>query len=188
MAGFYANITLQGPDQGDVVAYLRTQGRVAYVSPAVKSCTVVFHEDLSSQEDLASALSAHFSCPALLVMDYGGSILLYQLYVNGEQTDAYVSSPHEELDTGGQPAPEGNAEVLCAAFAMEHKQPTVERILRRPTKPNTDYAFAVNRHGELARALGLPLFAAGAGFGAIEMGELPLGQGFEAAQLVRTGG
>ena len=39
----------------------------------------------------------------------------------------------------------------------------------------------------LARALGLPLVAAGAGFQAIELGELPAAQGFDPARLVRTG-
>jgi hypothetical protein len=60
-------------------------------------------------------------------------------------------------------------------------------VLRRPTHPTKGYALAVNRHGELARALGLPLFAAGAGFAGIEMGELPAGAGFDAAALIRTG-
>lgn len=188
MSGFNANITLQGPGQHEVVDYLRAQSAVAYVAPEVKTCTVVFHEDLGGQELLAAGLSAHFRCPALLVMDYGGTILLYQLYTGGELADAYVSSPHEGLETGGEPVPEGNAEVLCAAFGMEHKVVTVERILRKPTKPNTDYAYAANRHGELARALGLPLFAVGAGFNAIEIGELPSGQGFDPSLLIRTGG
>jgi hypothetical protein len=188
MSGFYANITVQGPGQEALVSFLNRYGHVAYVSPALKGAAVVFHEDLGSQESIASALSAHFHCPALLVMDYGGTVLLYQLYVNGGQADAYVSSPHDELDTGGEPAPEGNAEALCAAFGVEHRVKSVERVLRRPTHPTKGYALAVNRHGELARALGLPLFAAGAGYGGIEMGELPAGEGFDASALVKTGG
>ena len=187
MAGFYANITVQGPGQGALVAFLNRLGQGAYVSPVVKGSAVVFHEELSSQEAIAGELSSHFRCPALLVMDYGGTVLLYQLYVNGEQADAYVSSPHDELDTGGEPAPEGNPEALCAAFGMEHRVKSVERVLRRPTHPTKGYALAVNRHGELARALGLPLFAAGAGYGGIEMGELPAGEGFDPAALVRAG-
>jgi hypothetical protein len=64
----------------------------------------------------------------------------------------------------------------------------VERVLRTPTKPNGEYAYAANRHGELARALGLPVFAVGAGFGGIEVGELPEGEGFDPTRLVKTGG
>ena len=187
MSRFYANITVQGPWQEELVAFLNRGGHVAYVSPVVKGAAVVFHEDLGSQESIAAALSAHFRCPALLVMDYGGTVLLYQLYLNGEQADAYVSKPHDELDTGGEPAPEGSPEALCAAFGMEHRLPSVGRVLRRPTHPTKGYALAVNRHGELARALGLPLFAAGAGFSGIEMGELPAGEGFDPAKLMKTG-
>ena len=65
--------------------------------------------------------------------------------------------------------------------------PAWSASLRRPTHPTKGYALAVNRHGELARALGLPLFAAGAGYGAIDIGELPAGQGFDPAALVKTG-
>src|SRR4051794_19481711 len=128
MSKFYANITIQGPSQSDVVTYLNIRGVVAYVSPTVKTATVVYPEDLSAQESLASSLSTHFHCPALLVMNYGDTVLLYQLYVSGEQVDAYVSSPHDELDTGGQPAPEGNAEALCATLGVEHRTASVERV------------------------------------------------------------
>jgi hypothetical protein len=161
---------------------------VAYVSPTVNDCTVVWHEDLSGQEQLAQALSARFHCPALLVMGYGDAVLLYHLYVSGQPSDAYVSTPHEGLELDG-PAPEGDARVLAGAFGveMDHLVARVERILRKPAKPNTDYAYAVNRHGELARALGLPQFAAGSSFNSIEIGELPEGKGFDAAKLVKTG-
>jgi hypothetical protein len=187
MAGdFYANITVQGPGQADVVAYLNARRQVAYVSGPVKDSVVIFHEDFAAQEQIASGLSAHFRCPALLAMVYGGTVLLYHLYAGGEQVDAYVSSPHDGLELDG-PAPQGDAGTMSAAFGMERRTASVERALRRPTKPNTDYALAVNRHGELLRALGLPLFAAGAGFASIEAGELPAGPGFEPSRLARTG-
>ena len=186
---YYANITLHGPAQQEVVRFLGASGAVAYVAPAVKGNTVVFHEDLGAQERLAASVSQHFQCPALLVMAYGESVLLYELYVNGERADAYVSTPHEGLELDG-PTPEGDAKVLCAAFGveMDHLVRRVERVLRTPTKPNGEYAYAANRHGELARALGLPVFAVGAGFGGIEVGELPEGEGFDPTRLVKTGG
>jgi hypothetical protein len=70
---------------------------------------------------------------------------------------------------------------------MDHLVARIERILRRPTRPNTEYAYAINRHGELTRALGLPQFAAGSSYNSIEIGELPEGKGFDAAHLVKTG-
>lgn len=185
MSNFYANITVQGPAQADVIAYLNDRRQVAYVAGTVKGAIVVFHEDFAAQEDLAAGLSAHFRCPALLAMVFGGTVLLYHLYAGGERADAYVSTPHEGLELAG-PTPPGNAETLSAAFGMERRLSSVERALRRATKPDTDYALAVNRHGELLRALGLPLFAAGAGFASIEAGELPAGPGFEPGRLVRT--
>lgn len=189
VARYYANVTLDGPEAADVATYLTSRRIVAYVAPAAKSKTVVFHEDLDAQEQIAAGLSAHFRCPALLVMDYGGTVLLYHLYAGGEQADAYVSRPHDELEpAGAEPLPEGDAAVLCAAFGMEHRTAAVERVLRRPTHPTRGYALAVNRHGELARALGLPLFAAGIGFRDIAIGELPTGPAFDPATLVRTGG
>lgn len=187
MSAFYANITLQEPDTADVVELLRQQGVWAYVSPGPKRTTVIFPEELAAQENLAAMLSQRLSCPALVVMSYGEAILLYQLYVNGDRTDAYVSSPHEDLELGPDDAPQGDAAALCGAFGREKVISSVERILRRPTDPANASTLAINRHGELARALGLPLFAAGASFQSIELGELPEGPGFNPADLIRTG-
>jgi hypothetical protein len=182
----YANIVLQGPESSEVIAALKASGRVAYVAAGASRSTVVMHEDYGAQEALAAELSATFQCPVVLSMVFGGTVLLYQLYVNGERVDAYVSTPHDGLELDGPP-PEGNTAALCAAFNRERHAASVERILRRPTKPGSDYAYAINRHGELLRALGLPLFAAGASFGAIEAGELPHAPGFDPSTLIRTG-
>jgi hypothetical protein len=188
MPGYYANITLDGPSQQEVVAFLTASHEVAYVAQTVKGKTVVFHEDVGAQERLVNHLSAHFRCPALLVMAFGESVLLYELHVNGERADAYVSAPHEGLELDG-PTPEGDAARLARTFGieMDHLVRKVERVLRTPTKPNGEYAYAANRHGELARALGLPLFAVGAGFAGIEIGELPQGEGFDPTKMMKTG-
>lgn len=186
MTNFYANIVVQGPAQAEVLAFLNEHHHVAYVAGTAKGSTAIFHEEFAAQEHLAAGISARFKCPALLAMVFGGTVLLYHLYVAGEQIDAYVSTPHDGLELDG-PAPAGNADALCAAFRMERRAASVARVLSRRTKPDTDYALAVNRHGELLRALGLPLFAAGAGFSSIETGELPAGPGFEPGALVRTG-
>jgi hypothetical protein len=182
---FYANLLVRAVSP-EVVAYLNDLHVAAYVVGSPAGDTLICHEDFDTQERLAASVSAHFQCPVLLTMAFADTVLLYHLYVNGEQADAYVSTPHDGLELDG-PVPEGNAEVLCAAFDVEQRVPSVERVLRRPTKPGTDYALAMNRHGELFRALKLPLFAAGASFASIEAGELPYGQGFDAAALVRTG-
>ncbi len=185
LSRYYANITTHGPDQPALLAWLNGQRHCAYVAPTLKGRTVIYHEDLSRQEALAAMLSGRFQCPTLLVMTFNETILLYQLYINGDLADTYVSSPHDQLDLGDA-AVDGDAAVLCEAFEIEHATARVERVLRRPTHPTRGYALAVNRHGELARALGLPMFAAGAGFGDVELGELPAGQGFDPSQLMKT--
>jgi hypothetical protein len=185
MSAFYANITVQGPSQDDVVGFLKQQGASAYVAPTVKNATVIFHEDMASQEPLTAELSARFACPALVVMSYGEAILLYTLFVNGARADGYVSTPHEDLDLV-EDAPEGNPQVLCETFGREKAIASVEKILRRVTNPANPPTLAANRHGELARALNLPQFAAGAGFRDIEVGEMPGGPEFDVAGLVKT--
>jgi hypothetical protein len=185
MSAFYANITLQGPSQDDVVAFLRERGDNAYVAPASKNAVVIYHEEMGAQEELAAALSAQFQCPALVVMSYGEGILLYTLFVNGTRADAYVSSPHEDIDLVDD-APEGNAQVICEAFGRERSVAGVEKLLRRVTDPKNPVTLAANRHGELARALNLPLFAAGVGYRDIELGEMPGGPDFDVSKLMRT--
>ncbi len=185
MSRFYANITLKGPPAEEVIAALREQNISAYVSPTVRGATVVFHEDLQNQEQIAGWLSSKLSCAAILVMAFAEKILLYHLYENGKQTDAYVSSPNDELQLES-PAPPGDAKILCTALEAERFERRVDSILHKESKEGHAYANAINRHGELFQSLGLPLFAAGAGFQSIEIGEMPMGMGFDVQALIRT--
>jgi hypothetical protein len=47
-----------------------------------------------------------------------------------------------------------------------------------------DYVFAMERHGDLVSALGLPAFAVGCGFRYVEDGELP--EGLSDGDLVKV--
>jgi len=172
----YANITLSGPSQEDVAAHLKAHGVAAYVSPTVKGATVVWHEDLASQETVARELSRALSCPALLVMTYAQRVLLYQLYETGELKDSYVSEHVEEL-LGASEAPSGDPERLCDAFAKPSAERRVATVLSKPAKEGQPYAYAANRHGDLLTALGLPVFAVGSSYALIEQGEMPAGPG-----------
>lgn len=186
----YANIVLKAADQAQVVRTLNELGAVAYVAPTQRGATAVFHEDLSGQEHLAAALSARLNCTALLAMTLGTMVLLYQLYVNGDLIDTYVSEPHDELELDSLTEVAGDAAKLCSAFDADRKLRSVDRILRKEATPTNDYSYAINRHGELLRALDLPLCAAGASFSGIETGEAvhPEGPTAVLAQCVRTGG
>lgn len=182
----YANITLAGPTQAQVVTYLKSLGTVAFVAPSVKQFTVIFHEDLASQEPLAADLSARFSCPVLVVMTYATRVLMYVLFENGWRTDSYVSEHHEDLIDHNADVPPGDPERIADAFS---KPTAIRRLTTLLTKPATEgngYAYAANRHGDLCGALGLPTFAVNAGFADIEFGEMPAGPGFESSALVRT--
>jgi len=181
----YANLTLSGPTQEDFVARLKALGTMAYVSSTVKGNTVIFHEDLASQEALAADLSEHFSCPVLVVMTYAQHVLLYVLFENGQRTDTYVSEFHEDLDDGS-PVPPGNPERLADAFNKPTAVRRLATLLAKPATEGNGYAYAANRHGDLCTALGLPTFAVNAGFAAIEFGDLPAGQGFDPSAMVRT--
>jgi hypothetical protein len=181
----YANITLYGPSQDDIVAHLKSRGVVAYVSNTVRTATVIFHEDLASQEPLAANLSEHFTCPALVVMTFGQRVLLYQLYLAGIAADSYVSEHVEEL-LGSHDAPPGDAEKLCDAFDKPAAIRRITTALSKPAKEGQPYAYAANRHGDLFAALGLPLFAVNASFAGIEHGELPSGPGFDSTALRQT--
>jgi len=180
----YANITVAGPSSEDVAAHLEPHGVVAYVSPSVKGATVVWHADLSSQESIARELSGALACPALLMMTYAQRVLMYQLYEAGELTDTYVSEHVEEL-LGGADAPTGDAERLCDAFNKPSAIRRVTTILTKPAKDGQPFAYAANRHGELLSALGLPLFAVGSSYAAIEQGEMPAGPGLNVGDITQ---
>ena len=182
----YANLTLVGPDQDAVVAHLKKLGTVSYVSPTVKGVTVIFHEDLASQEPLAADLSAEFSCPVLVVMTYATRILMYVLFENGDRTDTYVSERHEDLVDYNAEPPAGDPERLADVFSKPSAVRRLTTVLTKPATEGNGLVYAANRHGELFSALGLPTFGVNVGFDAIELGELPGGAGFDPTKLVRT--
>lgn len=177
MGNFYTNYTLRGPSQEDVAAALA--GRDAIVTPEHNGCVVVFDEESEAQDpeiiaELATHLSGRFLCPLLVVTNHDDDILFYQLFLNGELTDEYDSTPDyfEGGMEGADHDPEGgDTEKLCAAFGVKRTK-RVEKILRKAAFDGDAYAFAVERHGDLAEALGLPSFSVGMGYRSVATGEL----------------
>lgn len=190
MGNFYTNIILRGSSQESIAEYLDRQNRNAYVSPTVNGCTVVYDEQCESQdtpilEGLAANLSKQFVCPALAILNHDDDILWYKLYDSGQFVDEYDSSP-SYFDTSATEiaAPKGGvAQVLCRVFKAENNLAEVEKILRAP-QPDR-YVFAIERHEELARALGIPNFSVGCGYNYIQEDELPEGLDFN--DLRQTG-
>lgn len=187
MGNFYTNYTLKGPSQQAVAAALA--GRSAIVTPAQDGCVVVFDEQSDDQDsavitELASHLSRELRCPVLAVLNHDDDIFWYQLYLGGELADEYDSSPGY-FDASAEPsAPAGgDAQKLCSAFGTASVA-EVESILRKSSFDEGGYTFAVERHTDLARALGIPSFGVGAGFSYVSDGELP--DGLEEEDLLRV--
>jgi len=175
MGNTYTNFTICGPSQQEVAKTL--VGRSAIVTPAARGCVVVFDEQ--SDELLQAAVPAlalqwseAFACPVLGVVNYDDDILWYRLYIRGEKVDEYASwigiAGRLRIPRGG------DATKLCDAFGSSNVS-EVESVLRKPSEGDGSYRFAVDRHADLARALGIPSFGVGAGYGYIGDGDLPDG-------------
>lgn len=178
MGNFYTNYTLKGPSQKAVATALA--GRSAVVTPAQNDCVVVFDEKSNDQIstgiiELSSQLSRDLCCPVLSVLNHDDDILWYQLFMNGELLDEYDSSPSYFDPIASPSAPAGgDAKKLCDAFNATSVT-EIERILRVSSFDKNGYAFAIERHAALARALGIPTFGVGSAFYSITNGELPDG-------------
>ena len=67
---------------------------------------------------------------------------------------------------------------MCAAFG------SAKRVLRKPDFDDYGYAFASERHADLANALGISAFGVGTGCASFEEGELP--EGLSADDVAHT--
>jgi hypothetical protein len=109
----------------------------------------------------------------LAVLNHDDDVLLYRLFENGRLLDEYNSAPAypapSNSPTGGHP------ELLCKAFGANSAS-AVSAILRKPQRGGPDgYLFAVHRHLALVEALGLPIYAVGAGFSYVSDDDAPNG-------------
>jgi hypothetical protein len=187
MGNFYTNHTLRGPAQQAVASALA--GHSAVVAPIQDGCVVVFDEQSDYQDtrvisNLAERLSREFDCPVLATLNHDDDILWYQLYLSGQLADEYDSCPGYFDDSAEPSGPAGgDAQKLCDAFGASDAA-KVERILRKSAIDQDGYAFAVERHMDLTRVLGIPSSAAGTGYRSIIDGELP--DGIEEDDLVKV--
>lgn len=188
MGNFYTNYTLRGPSQQSVAATLA--GRSAIVTPAQNGCVVVFDEESDEQNqeiiaELGSRLSGALHCPLLVVLNHDDDIFWYQLYLSGELVDEYNSSPNY-FDSSAEEEfrPEGgDAQKLCTAFGSSAVA-KVKKILGKSSHDDDGYIFAVERHADLADALGIPSYGVGTAFRQISEEELP--EGLDRNDLVMT--
>jgi hypothetical protein len=187
MGNFYTNYTVRRASQQEVASALA--GRAAMVTPESNGCVVVFDEQSDEQDptkiaELASGLSRDLSCAVLAVLNHDDDVLRYQLYEKGELTDEYDSSPGY-FDPAGKPSSPagGDPQRLCSAFGASDMI-AVGRVLRKSALDKDGYVFAIQRHFDLVRALGIPSFGVGTSYGGFEYDEYP--EGLSPDDLVRT--
>ncbi len=187
MGNFYTNFTLRGPSPQSVAKAL--QGRSAFVTPSQNGCVVVYEEasddqDLDAIMALASHLSGELNCPVLAVLNHDDDVFWYFLYDGGEPVDQYDSTPGYFEDRYEDSVPEGgDAVLLCRTFGAE-AVPAVEDVLRAPSTAEGGYLFAVARHADLARLLGIPDYGVGMGYEGISNGMAP--EGLTRERLIRV--
>lgn len=166
VGSFYTNVTLQGPDEDQVVAAIRELGYRAFVATTINSLTVVCEQQSDTQDkriwhSVASRLSEKLNCAAFTVMNHDDDILLYSLYRNGQLVDEYNSCPAywNEADQDGPTG--GDPQALCDTFGMPGDRIEVDRVLHTATSCEEDdgedqFVFATERHAALVNALGWP--------------------------------
>lgn len=136
MGAFYANITIKGASQKQIVDFLTTENRDAWATPTVNDVAVVYDSELTRGCDanvlvpLTKTFSQALDCVALGVSLYDSDIFRYALYQSGQRVDRYHSAPGYWYDGSENLPPEGgNAFNLCAAFGIVSAVPPVEAYL-----------------------------------------------------------
>lgn len=187
MGPFYTNYTLRGPSQQEVAKAFA--GRKAVVTPEQNGSVVAFDEQSDDQDQeriaaLAAEFSLQFKCPVLAILNHDDDILWYQLYESGTLADEYDSSLGY-FDPGAEPSAPigGDARRLAKAFGTGDVA-RIEAVLRKSSYDDDGYVFALDRHADLARVLGLPDFAVGKAYASFERNELP--EGLSADEIVWT--
>ncbi|MBK8206705.1 MAG: hypothetical protein IPK87_07890 [Planctomycetes bacterium] len=158
MAGGYVNFVARGASTDQILDFLRSSGRTAYVAEAAAD-VIVFDkqcEEMDEREicDLAVELSAVGGCPVLGVCVFSDDILRYWLAANGAIQDQYNSSPgyfDSNATTVAPPTP-ANVDVLCKAFGSSLTS-EVASVLAKTIEAEDCYAFESERHASLAALL-----------------------------------
>jgi hypothetical protein len=186
MGNFYVNFSVKGAEQRQVAEVLEHAGRRAIVTPTQEGYVVVYDEEADRQAirlilTVGALLSRDLDRPALAVLNHDDDVFCYWLFVRGELFDSYNSNPDAfEEEPGAPPWQPGDAEKLCATLRPSADRAEVEAILRG------DYVFAVERHERLARAMALPRWSVGFGYGYVAGGEL--GDELDVDGLIQVGG
>ena len=188
MGNWYTNICISGAQQSDIIALLDELGRRTYVTPEAGGWIVLYDQecdkfDLNELESLALTISARLSCTAFASFNADDDMLWLGAYENGNLSTRYSSDQKHFEDADEFPSIENVATTLCRVFGKPEKIRMVRRILKRPRgilgllsvifRFRTAYVVEVQRHGDLAEALGFPSGSVGLGYEYVNRGETP---------------
>lgn len=190
MGSFYTTIAVGSVQQEEIRAVVGE--RRAFMSPPAGGFTVLYPDQrlfLNPTEvmSLCSGLSATVCGPVMMAMVHDDDIMYYWLWTEGALVDRYISDPsyYEPHPNGHQPYG-GDALELCRVFDS-YSPEALKRTLYTAHGQENRYVFETDRHRDLVRLLGLPLFSAGIGFEYIEAGEVPEGLKLEQLGLMPEG-
>lgn len=185
MGAFYSTAVIVGSSPAAV--YAQVQEVPAYVSPSVGQYVVVYPDLLSGGgidlSEVWRSVSKSLQVAVLSAAVFDDDALYYELWVNGELKDRYVSDAEVMgLDTNLVGPQGGDPRVLCSVF----KCSDVERLVEILTAVQTDtrYVFETERHADLAEVLGLPKASVGCSYAYIAQGECP--DGLDRTQFRQT--
>jgi len=186
VGNFYVNFSVKVAESRQVADALERAGRRAIVAPPQRGYVVVYDEEADSQAmepilTVGGLLSREVDRPVFAVLNHDDDILCYWLFEGGELVDSYNSNPDAFDEEEGAPAwGTGDAETLRASLNSAADAAAIEAILQG------DYVFAVDRHEQLAEALGLPPWSVGLGYGYLADGELD--DEMDPGELIHVGG
>ena len=173
MGSFYTSHIVRGPSQSQVLAWLND--RPAYVSVTQGGTTVVLDAACESQDgeelaELAAGLSAQLSVLCLRSSTTTTTFFTTSCTRAARRPTSTTPVPAtSEKESQKLALLVVTLPVLPKAFGVTDSAP-IEAALRNP-----DYVFAMERHRDLAAALGLPEFSVGLGYTYAEAGEFPPG-------------
>jgi hypothetical protein len=164
MGNCYVNMATKGPSQIEVSAALTQRRRKAFVCPTSDGFTVFCNEQAETQDphvidELARTVSGDLACPLVAVLNHDDDILWLSLYEKGELLDQYDSFP-TYFEDAFSPPKGGDASKFRRILAAGANESTIEGILRKPHN-DEGYIFEIERHADLASALGMPAFSVG---------------------------
>ena len=137
MGASFTNLTVCGPDQGDVVECLNEFGYSAFVAPTVNGWTLIAEKESESFDfdivrGVAERLSAKLACAALSVQFYDDDVLLLQVYAAGTFVESYSSNPAygaEDISEMFEVDRGGDAEQIALAFNKPEAVQSLQQAL-----------------------------------------------------------